>query len=144
MKIKISFCALVWTTALWAHAIELRVQQALPAVVVYTTYTGSVPVIYATVLVYAPSSQEAEYQNGRTDANGVFSFVPDREGEWRFLVDDGMGHREEIPITVSADLTGGFHSPAHTPMSMESKLITVLALSVGLAGFLYGLKARPH
>jgi nickel transport protein len=144
MTKKIIFCALFSTASLWAHDLQVRVQQAPPAVVAHTTYAGSEPVAYAAVLVYSPLQQETEYQNGRTDANGVFSFVPDREGEWRFVVDDGMGHHAETPITVSADAAGGVHSAAQEPMSMGFKLITGLAIIVGVTGFLYGLKSRPH
>jgi nickel transport protein len=143
MTKKILFCALI-TAALWAHDMQVRIEQASPAVVAHTTYAGSEPVAYAEVLVFGPGQQATEYQNGRTDARGVFSFVPDREGEWRFVVDDGMGHRVERPITVSADAAGGVHGTAHGPMSMGLKLITGLAIIVGVTGFLYGLKSRPR
>jgi hypothetical protein len=144
MMRKLFFCALVWTASLWAHDLQVRVQQAGPAVLAHTTYAGSEPAAGAAVLVYAPGKQETEYQSGRTDANGVFSFVPDREGEWRFVVDDGMGHRAETPIAVSADAAGGLHGTAQPPMSMALKLITGLAIIVGATGFLYGLKSRPR
>jgi len=144
MTKKFICCALFSTASLWAHDLQVRMQQAPPAVVAHTTYAGSEPVAYAAVLVYAPGQQETEYQNGRTDANGVFSFVPDREGEWRFVVDDGMGHRAETPITVSTDAAGGVHGTAHGPMSMGLKLMTGLAIIVGVTGFLYGLKSRPR
>ncbi len=47
---------------------------------------------YAEVKVWAPDDDQVEFQNGRTDKNGRFSFAPDQEGIWRIEIDDGLGH----------------------------------------------------
>jgi len=89
--------------------------------------------------VYAPGETKSEFQTGYTDTNGVFSFVPDRPGDWRFIVDDDTGHREDvdIPYTQSPHRTA---SAATVPLWQQ--LGAGLALIAGLAGVLYGWRAR--
>ncbi len=141
MKKRIFVLAALAAAALSAHDIEIAVEHAPPAVIVRTTYAGTEPAPYAAVLVYAPGELGTEYQNGRTDKNGVFSFVPNKAGEWRFVVDDDMGHRTESPIAVELTGSGSAGSVA-IQMPLPLKLVTGLSVILGLTGFLYGYKAR--
>jgi nickel transport protein len=61
---------------------------------------------YAEVLVFSPKDNKTEYQNGRTDFNGRFSFYPNIPGTWRIQADDGLGHLERVSIEVAADEAG--------------------------------------
>ena len=54
------------------------------------------------VEVYSPADDKVEFQNGRTDAQGRFAFMPDAPGRWRIIMADNMGHRVEHPVEVSA------------------------------------------
>jgi hypothetical protein len=51
---------------------------------------------------------DTPYLTGTTDPAGLFTFLPGKPGEWRVVVDDGMGHRREARIDVAAGPeTGG-------------------------------------
>jgi hypothetical protein len=76
---------------LWAHGMTLVLEQRGDVVVSTVRYAGGTPVAGADVVIHGPD--DATYQTGRTDAAGLFAFVPARAGEWRVQVDDGMGHR---------------------------------------------------
>ncbi len=142
MKQRLLVLTALAAAILSAHDIEIEVEHAPPAVVVRTTYAGTEPAPYAAVLIYSPRKPEAEYQNGRTDANGVFSFVPNEGGEWRFVVDDEMGHRRELAILVEMARDGETESAIAAQMPLRFKLVAGLSIILGLTGFLYGYKAR--
>ena len=57
---------------------------------------------YAKVEVYSPADAKVEFQNGRTDAQGRFAFMPDTPGQWRIIMADNMGHRVEHAVDVSS------------------------------------------
>ncbi len=77
------------------HGLDVEMKWEMPTIVATCTYSGGQPVSGAEVKIFSPADSEKEFQAGRTDANGVFAFVPDTAGEWGFIVDDGMGHRKE-------------------------------------------------
>jgi nickel transport protein len=126
---------------LLAHDIETQIKMGQPAVIVRATYAGKDPVAYAPVLIYAASERKTEFQNGRTDARGVFSFVPDRGGEWLFVVDDEMGHRREVKIPVDERLVASSSDLGAAP-TLGQKILTGVALILGLTGLVYWYKAR--
>ena len=97
--------------------------------------------------IYSPADTEEEFQTGRTDANGVFAFVPDTAGEWGFIVDDGMGHRKESTFLIpegfgeggdtASAVTGeeeGEIGPATSGLQVRTDMlvIAVLIIVVGL------------
>ncbi len=55
---------------------------------------------YAEVFLFGPHDLKVEYQNGRTDQKGRFSFYPSVPGAWRIEAGDGMGHKEVGIIEV--------------------------------------------
>jgi len=130
---------------LGAHELEVRVEATSRPVVIRSTYAGTEPCAYAAVTVFGPGDTKNEHQNGRTDAQGYFSFVPDRPGQWRFIVDDELGHRRELPVLI-ADVHAAANQPAQADrggaMPTWQKGLTGGALIVGLTGLLYGWKTR--
>ena len=97
-------CAcLVMTNARLASAHALRaaeIPQGQAVVMQFAYSTGEVPA-YANVEVYGPTDAGMEFQNGRTDAQGRFAFVPNAPGQWRVIMADNMGHRVEHAVDVS-------------------------------------------
>lgn len=74
------------------------------AVAVRFGYAGGEPMSYAEVKVFGPqSSADLEFQNGRTDARGVFAFVPDRPGLWKVEAWDNQGHKGNTEVVVEQD-----------------------------------------
>jgi len=130
--------------AAFAHELDVVPSIAAPAVVLRCTYAGRDPVSFAAVQVYAPASSQAEFQTGRTDRHGVFSFVPDEPGSWRVVVDDEEGHRRDVSVTVPSNLaaSGVAAPPQGPPVARWERAITGLALMAGATGVLYGFKAR--
>lgn len=133
---------LLAASTVWSHELEVRVQLAAPAAIAQATYSGQEPVAFAQVSVHRPGG-ETEYQTGRTDAKGYFSFVPDGPGEWRIEVDDEMGHRSEAKVSIPSPFTGG-EQPQTAGLSTVSKAVLGLALIMGTTGFLYGYKNRQN
>ncbi len=86
------------------HGIEVEIKWHSPALVATCTWSGGGgAVVGAAVEVYSPDDGDEPYQKGETDRNGRFSFVPESAGEWNFIVDDGMGHREETRYILPLD-----------------------------------------
>mgnify|MGYP003606645295 CR=1 FL=1 len=84
-----------------AHALyAAHTWQGAVALVQFAYAGGSVPT-YAKVEVYSPADAKVEFQNGRTDAQGRFAFMPDTPGQWRIIMADNMGHRVEHAVDVS-------------------------------------------
>ena len=141
MKILALLLLPAFAVAGYAHELEITVEVASPAVIVHATYGGTEPMARAEVVIYEPGELEVEFQNGSTDAKGVFSFVPNREGDWRFVIDDGLGHRQESTVSVHAGqiVAQGGTGPS-TPLPI--KLVMGLSVILAVSGFLYGYTAR--
>ncbi|MDR3162039.1 MAG: hypothetical protein LBU28_10570 [Spirochaetaceae bacterium] len=107
MRRSLAFCVVLigaaglFPAALFGHGVAVSEETggARGSVrVIRFTYTTGEAMMYARVFVYPPSSPEREILQGTTDRNGVFCFLPDESGEWRLVVEDGMGHTGEIKI----------------------------------------------
>jgi nickel transport protein len=126
-----------------AHDVQMAVELSPPAVVVKSTYSGTEPMSYAAVLVFAPSNAKIEYQNGRSDAAGMFAFIPDRAGVWRFVIDDEMGHKEEKNIDITEEfLKGSVSAGASATLPVSWKILVGVSLILGCTGILFWTKAR--
>jgi nickel transport protein len=83
----------------WPHGLFAAID-AHPSVALRFNYASGEPLTYAMVTIYAPGEKEVEYQNGRTDAEGRFAFVPPRPGTWIVHCSDGMGHLVNKQIII--------------------------------------------
>lgn len=83
-----------------AHGIGYRVLDRAGAITLACHYSDGSPVSYAETLVFGPEDSHVEFQNGRTDRRGMFSFCPDASGSWRIETNDGRGHRVDRIIDV--------------------------------------------
>ena len=88
-----------------AHALYAAHTWQGTVALVQFAYAGGEKPTYAKVEVYSPADSKVEFQNGRTDAQGRFAFMPDAQGQWRIIMADNMGHRVEHAVDVSADPT---------------------------------------
>ncbi len=73
-----------------------------PTITFKSVFSSGDSIAYGEVLIYSPGNSEVEYQNGRTDKNGVFSFLPDKTGIWKVEVDGGLGHKLMFDVNVSS------------------------------------------
>jgi len=133
-----------------AHGTGHRLIADSAAVTVEFFYSDNEPMSYAEVFVFGPQDHEVEYQNGRTDQKGKFSFYPSAPGTWRIEAGDGMGHKEVGIIEVQKE-SGDEATPKNVPAMDAGKpttssvfLKTIIGLSAILNIFLlfYALKAR--
>ena len=83
-----------------AHGVRYSVSEG--ATVVTATYDDGNSMAFCDVAVFAPGGNEETYQEGTSDRNGCFAFVPDTNGTWRVTVDDGMGHLVEVEIKIDS------------------------------------------
>ncbi|WOD41211.1 hypothetical protein [Nodosilinea sp. E11] len=89
-----------------AHGVVLEHRQ-LSSVEVAAQFETGEPMANAQVLVYAPDNPSEPWQQGNTDDQGRFSFVPDTTlvGNWEVMVRQaGHGAIATIPIGAA---TGG-------------------------------------
>ena len=94
---------------------DIKVQKYPPLVSVNSCYNNGAVISYAAVSVFY-ETKTVEFQNGRSDKLGNFSFMPDKPGKWIFHLDDEMGHAEKIEIMISRE----FFSQG-TPIKKEEK-----------------------
>lgn len=140
-----------------AHKLELHLKENPPVVIVEADYAGhDHGVSGGDVTIYAPGEMETVFQSGKTDPNGNFAFIPDKAGEWRVVVDDGTGHKNEAVIMLEdaffavtgADLEteeGDIDTVApKAALSVFWKALIGISLLIGIAGILYGLKSRKE
>ncbi len=144
---KILFCLsiMAFTVLAFAHGVGIKVVEQSPFIKTESSYSGDEPMAHAQALVFAPDEKEKEFQRGRTDTYGFFVFIPDRAGDWRFEVDDEMGHRKEVVIPVTEEFLKGDDfgdQDDETEVPTYFKIILGLSLIIGITGIFYGIKAK--
>lgn len=90
-----------------AHAIHYRVENRGISARVF--FGPEDPASYSTYEIFGPGDT-IPHQKGRTDRNGIVSFLPDRPGPWR--------------ITVLGEAEHGAHGAAITVQVAESLYMT--------------------
>lgn len=142
MKIKTILPALIIMlaaqTVLFAHGVQYSASRE-NTVVIHASYSSGEPMAYSQIKIYSPEDADIEFQNGRTDRNGVFAFFPDTEGEWTIKADDGAGHGFTGKIDVEEIEDIPMIEGALTPIQ---KFIVGLAVAWGFLGFFFYFKAR--
>jgi nickel transport protein len=137
---------LLMSSPVWPHGVEATVQPG--GLALACRYSSGDVMDYAKVTVLAPGSRQP-FQVGHTDKNGRFCFYPDTPGEWQITAEDGMGHRLELKVPVTAlntlknlPPTAGAEGAAPT---RSLGVLTGLAAIFGLSGLLFwfqGLRSR--
>ena len=107
--------------------------------IIKAEYDDGTVMSYAEVLIFSPDDKNIEYQNGRTDKNGIFAFVPDKTGIWQIKVNDGMGHGIEKEIAVDTKIS---INAINSGASGKNDYIAAVAIIIGITGFLFYLKSR--
>ena len=148
--------ALVFSAgALEAHKLEISVTPIPPVVVVEAGYAGHEhPLSEGEVFIYAPGESEAAFQTGKLDSTGKFAFIPEREGTWKVVVDDGTGHKSEVSAEVAENFLSGREvlsesekfpggtEPRPSEAALYWKALIGISLLIGIAGIIYGVLSR--
>ena len=98
------------------------------------------PMSFAMVKIYSPDNKEIEFQNGRTDKNGCFAFLPDKPGQWTITVTEETGHGFKETITVDKKLNIT-ENKSHG-LSLPQKIFVSACIIWGAAGNVLYFKAR--
>lgn len=125
-----------WNQAL-AHGVHHTISEG--AVAVSALYDDDSPMAFCDVAVFSPVDRETEYQTGTTDPNGCFAFLPDTNGVWAIVVDDGMGHRLEASVDIGSEGLRRGGEAAHA--GRMSGAIVGISIIFGCCG-LYAMFAR--
>lgn len=116
----------LWASLAHGHGVTYGMHDER-AMAVRFGYAGGEPMSYVETKVFGPgSSPDLEFQNGRTDAHGVFAFVPDRPGLWRVEAGDNLGHRGSVEVVVEPGDTGTQVSSQARPAHDGSVLVRIL------------------
>ena len=129
----------------WAHGVAYEMVETSPAVTFKSGFSSGDPIAYGQVLIYAPDNAEVEFQNGRTDRNGVFSFLPDRPGIWKVEVDGGLGHKLIFDVEVAGsekNELSAHEKEAPLQGSIEIKALLGISLIFNLCLVASYLRAR--
>jgi nickel transport protein len=106
-------CLFVLWGAGSAHAHALRGVETPGAMAVSFTYGDHEPAADTDVTVLAPGNDDPFFE-GFTDAHGVFAFKPTSPGNWRVVMDDGLGHRAVVHVSVDEQLNATVEQHTHT------------------------------
>lgn len=123
---------------IWAHGVVYEVKED-KTVMIKVNYDDGEPMSYAEVEIFSPSDEKVEYQNGRTDKNGCFAFLPNEAGEWKVKVNDGMGHGVVTNIQVKEGMKVDI---LHHGFPRWQKLITGISIIWGLTGLIFYFRFR--
>ncbi|MFH1057747.1 MAG: hypothetical protein V1797_03575 [Pseudomonadota bacterium] len=101
-------------------------------------YSGGEPMSFVKARVLGPDGQT--HQVGNTDAQGRFAWLPDRDGPWRVVLDDGQGHRGEAALEWRADVVAAPTAAAPPAEGLNGQPLWVRAVwGVSLFFWLSGL-----
>ena len=133
----------------WCHGVDGYITPA-EGYLVTAQYDDGEPMSYASVEIKSLDA-EIPFQAARTDRNGRIMFKPDRKGNWQVVVQDEMGHRLALDLTVEKEeeerktnLVDTNTAAAGTQGLSRRTMGTIAGLSVifGLAGIIYGFKSH--
>jgi nickel transport protein len=127
--------------AVWAHGVSSEILKK-DALVIVAEYDDGEPMSYCEVKIFFSTGEGKQHQNGRTDRNGCFAFIPDRPGEWRITVEDGMGHAIDTSFSVNETFGVDKQERVARAPSRWQGIVSGLSVIFGLTGLFYYFRAR--
>ncbi len=126
----IVFCLAIWPTVCLAHGVHMS---CLPgrAMVLQAYYDGGDPMSFVKIKLTGPDGKT--YQAGNADAKGFFAFVPDRQGKWTLVANDGMGHRAELTVDAGPEC----QTAKQAAQSSDQGVPTWAKAAWGLSAFMF-------
>ncbi len=126
---------------LWAHGVVYELKED-KTVIIKVAYDDGEPMSYAEIKIFSPDNKNIEHQNGRTDKNGCFAFLPDEVGEWKVVVNDGMGHGVVTEVKVEKAMK--IEKTSYKAWPRWQGLITGISIIWGLTGLIFYFKVRKR
>jgi hypothetical protein len=110
--------------AVFCHGVTGVVREGR-AVIAEIRYDDGEPFSYSQAKIYSPDNRKVEYQNSRTDASGIVSFIPKRADNGSSPLSDETGHGKELNTGSEADKDQGNNAWA---VARRQKMIMSLLL----------------
>ena len=135
------FFAIAISSSLYAHGVRGKTGKG--GIVISAEYTTGEPMSYAKVVITAPD-KKIPFQIGRTDRNGRFCFYPDMPGKWKVVVEDGIGHRLEMNLSIKYiehfETSENIESSLEKYISKYLRAISGISIIFGIFGCIMGWK----
>ncbi|MDL2321908.1 DUF4198 domain-containing protein [Desulfosarcina sp. OttesenSCG-928-B08] len=103
-----------------AHGLGWQ-QDFQPTVTLQFVFSDGEPLAYGEVSIFSPAESRFEYQKGRSDQNGFFTFRPNQAGVWTFSGGDGQGHKTIGEIHVTDPAPAAATDTGAAPVSVPEK-----------------------
>ena len=140
----ITTCMLVIVESAWSHGVRGRIDSGR-GIIVEAEYDDGEPMSYASIEIF-DSGKNLPFQTGRTDRNGRFLFYPDMMGDWKVVVNDGMGHRLVLKTEIDSSLSHKESNERHgkglslnnAPFPGYARVILGISVIFGIFGSLFG------
>lgn len=139
-------CLLLITKDGWSHGVRGRISSG-KGILVEAEYDDGEPMSYASIEIF-DSEEKLPFQTGRTDRNGRFLFYPDKMGDWRVAVSDGMGHRLALKTNIDKILNLKKTNEQQAKGINESspsryeKALMGISIIFGISGILFWWRGR--
>jgi len=138
-------CLLAIAENVWSHGVLGRVGSG-KGILVEVEYDDGEPMTYASIEIF-DSDENLPFQSGRTDRNGRFLFYPDKMGDWKVVVTDGMGHR--LALKTNIDKTLNINKTEQQAKSINQGFLSryeraLIGISIifGISGIFFWWKGR--
>ncbi len=142
MSLKIIFLLILLTVlnsiSLFSHGINSKM--ITNGIGIQVSYDSTSPMSFAETEVFSPLNKETPFQEGFTDKNGSFVFVPDIIGIWKIIINDGLGHGIVKEIEIK-DLKI-FKQKNTNSLSKWHKLLIGLSFIFGITGIITFYQTR--
>ena len=117
-------------------------------ILVKAEYNDGEPMSYSSTEIF-DSEEKLPFQSGRTDRNGRFLFYPDKAGDWKIIVNDGMGHcltlKTHIDKSLALKTINNQQTGKKSNLSRYEKALMGISVIFGIFGILFwwmGYKKR--
>jgi len=142
----VTICLSAMAENVWSHGVLGRVESG-KGILVEVEYDDGEPMTYASIEIF-DSEENLPFQSGRTDRNGRFLFYPDKMGDWKVVVTDGMGHgltlKTNIDKMFNLDKTNEQQAKDINENSLSRYERTLMGISIifGISGIFFWWKGR--
>jgi len=142
----VTMCLSTIAENVWSHGVVGRVGSE-KGILVEVEYDDGEPMTYASIEIF-DSEENLPFQSGRTDRNGRFLFYPDKMGDWKVVITDGMGHcltlKTNIDKMFNLDKTNEQQAKGlnESFLSRYERALTGISIIFGISGIFFWWKSR--
>ncbi|NVL89507.1 MAG: hypothetical protein HWN69_00735 [Desulfobacterales bacterium] len=130
----------------WSHGVLGRISPG-KGILVEAEYDDGEPMSYSSIEIF-DSGESLPFQSGRTDRNGRFLFYPDKMGNWKVVINDGMGHRLVLKTAIEKTLdlkkTNEQQAKSIDESSLPKYVRGLIGISIifGISGIFFWWRSR--